>query len=64
MIFKDDNAYEVEEVGLTGVNEAIDFGSIRGKNVCVKGEVMEAHTRYHYSKIMILDGATTLKVLE
>lgn len=64
VIYKEDGVYEVEEVGVTGVNYELDFDRIYGKRVRIFGEVMEEHMGHHWSQIMILDGATNLKVLE
>ncbi len=53
---------EIEEVGLTG-HLAIDLDSIEGKRVTTYGEVMAAHTRYHYRPVMIVNGLDNLKLL-
>jgi tetratricopeptide (TPR) repeat protein len=55
---------EIEEVGLTGVNNSIVFEDIENKRVSVYGEAFGAHTQYHFSDVMILDGYANVKVID
>lgn len=65
VLFHGDGAsYIVEEVGLTGTNDLLVLENILNKKVSIYGMVMEANTGYHYSDVMIVDGYSTLKVLE
>lgn len=59
----EEDIYSFEEVGITG-NSHYDFEDILGKHVSVSGDILVAHSQYHYSPIMIFEGATNLKLLE
>lgn len=58
------DVYSVDEVGLMDWNNQYNFAEILGKRVLVKGTIMEAHTQYHYSQVMICDGWTNLVVVD
>lgn len=54
---------KIEDVGLTG-NTTIDLNSIIGRKVKTSGQVMAAHTAYHYRPVMLLDGLNNLTLLD
>lgn len=58
-----DGISEIASVGLTGWYDSAVDDYMLGKRVSVYGMVMEANTAYHYEQVMVVDGYSTLKLL-
>lgn len=52
------------EIGLTGTNDKVELEEIVGKHITTYGNIFEAHSPYHFSPVMLLDGYTNLELLE